>query len=148
MSESDDLHMIREDFRKQEEGQRSGQLTMFTCPDCGGSLWQSTTSTSPQFRCHVDHTWGAESLLGHKSEELEAALWMSVRLLEERATLNRQIAARMASLEKDPQRSTDIEEQAMLDERRADAIRELLRAPLNLALQMLQVPDAAMGSDD
>jgi two-component system chemotaxis response regulator CheB len=148
MGESEDLRMIREDFREQEGNGRSGELTMFTCPDCGGSLWQSTGSTSPHFRCHVGHTWGAESLLGNKSEELEAALWMSVRLLEERATLSRQLAARLVASGEDARRSTDIEEQAKLDERRADAIRELLRSPLNLALQILEVPDTAIGTDD
>ena len=137
MGEDADLRMIREDFRQQEQDRRAGELTMFTCPDCGGTLWQSTSNDGAQFRCHVGHVWGVESLLGHKSEELEAALWTSVRLLEERATLSRQVADRLRKTANDTPRASNVEEQAGLDERRADAIRELLHAPLNLALQAM-----------
>lgn len=134
-TEEHDREMIHQDFREQEANQRAGELTMFTCPDCGGTLWQSA-SRNGSFRCHVGHTWGAETLLGNKSEELEAALWSSVRLLEERATLSRQLARRVLETTTDQQRAKDIHEQAQLDERRADAIRELLNTPLNIALQL------------
>lgn len=134
-SEDRDREMVSQDFREQEANRRAGELTMFTCPDCGGTLWQSA-SRNGSFRCHVGHTWGAETLLGNKSEELEAALWSSVRLLEERATLSRQLARRVRDTTDDRQRADDIHEQAKLDERRADAIRELLNTPLNTALQL------------
>lgn len=129
---------IQRDMRAQENDQRAGQLTMFTCPDCGGALWQAESTPWTRFRCHVGHAWGAESLLGNKSEELEAALWSGVRLLEERATLSRQLAAQVRQMSRDEHRAQGIEEQAALDEGRANAIRELLDAPLNLALQMVE----------
>jgi two-component system chemotaxis response regulator CheB len=135
-----DVKMIRKDFDEQEKDQRAGQLTMFTCPDCGGTLWQSSTGPAPHFRCHVGHAWGAEDLLGNKSEELEAALWSSVRLLEERATLTRQVAERVRLTGGDEHRIQGIQEQAELDERRADSIRQLLNAPLGAALQLVQSP--------
>jgi two-component system chemotaxis response regulator CheB len=135
--EDRDKDLISQDFRQQESDQRAGRLTMFTCPDCGGTLWQSS-DVGANFRCHVGHTWGAETLLGSKSEELEAALWSSVRLLEERATLSRQLAQRVRESIHDVQRAEDIMEQAHLDERRADAIRELLGLPLNVALQLTE----------
>jgi two-component system chemotaxis response regulator CheB len=145
VSDEADIRMIQQDFTEQAQDQRAGQLTMFTCPDCGGSLWQSLSAGGAQFRCHVGHVWGPESLLGHKSEELEAALWMSVRLLEERATLSRQVAARMRSTDASESHAGTVEEQADLDERRADSIRDLLHAPLHVALQML---DTAAGSSE
>lgn len=148
MDQEADLQMIRLDFSEQEQDGRAGQLTMFTCPDCGGSLWQSTTASAAHFRCHVGHTWGAETLLGNKSEELEAALWSSVRLLEERATLSRQLAARIRSTNRDARRAADVEEQAAIDERRADMVRELLQTPLHQALQVVSMPDSMSGSDN
>ena len=32
--------IIRTDFAQQRRDGRAGEVTMFTCPDCGGSLWQ------------------------------------------------------------------------------------------------------------
>jgi two-component system, chemotaxis family, protein-glutamate methylesterase/glutaminase len=145
--EEQDLERIKQDFRAQERNERNGQLTMFTCPDCGGTLWQSTSGAVSHFRCHVGHAWGVEALLGNKSEELEAALWSSVRLLEERATLSRQVAAQVRSERDDEPRAHDIDEQANLDERRADAIRELLYTPLNVALQIAEFPDTGGPND-
>ena len=127
---ADDEARIQEDFTEQEHDRRRGEITMFTCPDCGGTLWQAGTGEYLHFRCHVGHTWGSEALLGHKSEEIEAALWSSVRLLEERATLSRQVAARMRQSGQGDRRAGGVEEEAGLDERRADAIRQLLSASL------------------
>lgn len=142
-AEDRDLDMIREDFQEQESNDRAGQLTMFTCPDCGGTLWQSSANDA-YFRCHVGHKWEAESLLGNKSVELEAALWTSVRLFEERATLNRQLAKRIKRTSGDVHREQGIVEQAEQDERRADAIRGLLMSPLHGSAQLV---DVEIGND-
>ncbi len=128
---ADDLADIREDFSEQEQDARGGELTMFTCPDCGGTLWQSASGEYLNFRCHVGHTWGAEALLGHKSVEIEAAWWSSVRMFKERASLSRQVAARLRQSNPDGQRAVNVDEGAMLDEQHADAIRHLLNRPFN-----------------
>lgn len=104
-----------------------GDATVFTCPDCGGVLWQDGTNTRVGFRCHVGHTYGPELLLGQKSEELEAALWTSVRLLRERATLSRQLATNQASANHVVVRSR-LDDQGSIDERHEAVIRELLEA--------------------
>src|SRR5439155_18270988 len=31
---------VDDDMKEQEEGQRRGQVSVFTCPECGGRLWQ------------------------------------------------------------------------------------------------------------
>lgn len=123
--------IIRADFADQKRDRRSGQLTMYTCPDCGGTLWQTDAGPIAGFRCHVGHAWSIESLLGQKSEQLEAALWASVRLLEERATLSRQAGGRLRDSGSRPGRSARVDEQAELDEERADAIRALLDVSLH-----------------
>jgi two-component system chemotaxis response regulator CheB len=105
--------------------QRPGELTLFTCPDCGGSLWQSPSTTLLSFECHVGHTFSWEALVGQKSEQLETALWASVRLLVERATLNRQVAARSRSTHGETM-AQRFAEQAKRDQQHSDILRELL----------------------
>jgi ABC-type phosphate transport system auxiliary subunit len=69
-------------------------------------------------------------LLSQKSEELETALWSSLRLLKEKATLTLQLAnrTRTSGNGKAAQAADQIAEQAELDERHARVIQELLEA--------------------
>ena len=123
---------IEQDFVEQAANQRGGDTSLYTCPDCGGVLWQIEEGGG--FRCHVGHAYASEALLVHKSEELESALWACVRLLRERATLTRQTATR--TLEGGNRDLADMfEEQALLAERQGQAIRELLELTPNPADQ-------------
>ena len=85
---------IAEDFVEQASDGRTEETTIFTCPDCGGVLWQGGEGPVLRFRCHVGHAFAPEVLLSQKSEELETALWSSLRLLKEKATLTQQLAKR------------------------------------------------------
>lgn len=119
--------VIALDFAKQAGDQRPHEPTMFTCPDCGGVLWQVESGPRARFRCHVGHAYVPEALLGQKSEELEAALWSCIRLLREKATLTRQTATRyVASGQEDL--ASRLEEHASLNDVHADEIRKLLEA--------------------
>jgi len=73
------------DFNTEQLGAPSG----YTCPDCNGSL---ISITKGHFRCQVGHAWTAEALLAARDEEVEGALWVAVRSLQEKARLARQIA--------------------------------------------------------
>ena len=73
--------------------------------------------------------------MGQKSEELEAALWACVRMLEERATLSPQVAVRLRDSRDQPGRTERVEDQAHLDEQRADAVRVMLDGSLTVASQ-------------
>jgi two-component system chemotaxis response regulator CheB len=72
----------------------AGDLTPFTCPECGGSLWEKDDGRQIRFRCHVGHAFNAESLLQYANEEVESALWTALRVLEEHALLQERMAAR------------------------------------------------------
>src|SRR5262249_30099019 len=37
--------------------------SVFTCPECGGTLWEIAEGGMSRFRCHVGHSFGSESLL-------------------------------------------------------------------------------------
>lgn len=72
-------------FDSQELGPASG----YTCPDCNGSL---AAISDGHFRCHVGHAWTADALLAARDREVEGALWIALRSLQEKAKMARQLA--------------------------------------------------------
>jgi two-component system chemotaxis response regulator CheB len=133
---------IGRDIVSQARDARGGETTVFTCPECGGTLWQIEEGNVTQFNCHVGHTFSPEILLGQMSEELEAALWMCVRMLVEKATLTRQLAHRLRASGQAAQ-AARVEEQAQLNDRQGKLIRDtLLEAPETPSAQTLTVGQA------
>jgi two-component system chemotaxis response regulator CheB len=84
--------IVNGDMRAQEGGQRAGQVSVLTCPECGGILWQLNEHGLARFRCHVGHAYDGETLLQQQSETLEGALWTAVRSFREKAVLLQQLA--------------------------------------------------------
>jgi two-component system, chemotaxis family, protein-glutamate methylesterase/glutaminase len=127
MSDIDEMmpHLVRRDFTAQERNGRSGETTVYTCPECGGTLWQVDHQGLVQFNCHVGHAYAPESLLGEMSEELEAALWRCVRMLTEKATLTRQLAGRLLAAGQQDQ-AARVAEQLHLDDRHVQLLRSVL----------------------
>lgn len=83
---------VRRDMDTQIAGQRDRAVTVYVCPDCGGTLWQVNAGTFPRFRCHVGHVYGAEDLLEGYTTHLEQSLWRVLRTLQDKANLTRQLA--------------------------------------------------------
>jgi two-component system, chemotaxis family, protein-glutamate methylesterase/glutaminase len=143
--------VVAADFAEQASDGRAEETTIYTCPDCGGVLWQDGAGSRLRFRCHVGHAYAPELLLSQKSEELEAALWSSLRLLKEKATLTRQLAARTRAGGDGGTRvrmADGIAEQAELDERYVRAIQDLLEttpSPLDQTAIVLQTLDDEAG---
>ncbi|HZR99825.1 MAG TPA: chemotaxis protein CheB [Chloroflexota bacterium] len=69
-----------------------GAPSVYTCPECSGSLWELRDGELLRYRCRVGHAFTAESLLASQAGSVEAALWAALRALEEKASL----ASRMA----------------------------------------------------
>jgi two-component system chemotaxis response regulator CheB len=125
------------DMQAQVHNDRVDQTTIYTCPECGGTMWQLDENGLSEFRCHVGHAYGAEVLLGQMTEELEAALWRCVRLLVEKATLTRQLAERLRSTG-DPATASRIADQAELDDRHLALVRALVQeGTLDQVVQVL-----------
>jgi two-component system chemotaxis response regulator CheB len=107
------------------EGEHPGRPSGFSCPDCNGVLWEIQDGQLERFRCRVGHAWSPESLLTQQRQGLEAALWIALRSLEERAALSRRLA--------EPARrrghlitATRFEEQAAEAQQAARLVRNLL----------------------
>jgi two-component system chemotaxis response regulator CheB len=72
----------------------SGEPSGFTCPECGGSLYEEPGQKPLHFRCRTGHAFSPESLLALQDENLEATLWAALRSLEENAALTRRMEKR------------------------------------------------------
>ena len=68
-----------------------GPPSGYTCPDCNGSL---IAVSDGNYRCRVGHAWTADALLSARDEEVEGAVWVALRSLQEKATLSRRLAER------------------------------------------------------
>ncbi|MBW4574233.1 MAG: chemotaxis protein CheB [Aphanothece sp. CMT-3BRIN-NPC111] len=104
---------------------RPGIPSTFSCPDCGGSLYEQHEKGLLKFRCRVGHAYSTQSLVAAQAEAQEEALWAAIRSLEERAELMHRLAknARDRIAMKSAER---FEAQAKEAEERADLIREAL----------------------
>src|SRR5205807_3237128 len=109
---------------EQEAGRRNGDVSVLTCPECGGTLFQLENKKLIQFSCHVGHSYYGEALLGEQSERLEAALWTAVRMFKEKGVLARQLAAQAGGAGIPAER---YEDQALLADQYADAIHQYLQ---------------------
>jgi two-component system chemotaxis response regulator CheB len=115
------------------EGAEPGMAAEIVCPICQGKLTETVVGGFSSFRCHVGHSFSLESVAAEQAEEVERALWASVRALEESARLARRLAAGSIGDMRD--RFAEKEETQM---HQADVIRRLL-----LAGEMLTENDAA-----
>lgn len=61
-----------------------GSPSSLTCPECGGVIWEDGEGDLLRFRCHVGHSFSAESMLELHGDSVETALWTALRVLEER----------------------------------------------------------------
>jgi two-component system, chemotaxis family, protein-glutamate methylesterase/glutaminase len=100
-----------------------GPPTSLTCPECGGPLWDEPHGEISGYRCRVGHVYSEDALVNAQAESVEAALWATVEVLEERAELLRRVARRRG----DPPRTRSrLEEGADDARRRAGMIRRAL----------------------
>lgn len=83
--------MMKEELERGDDREVGGKPSSLTCPECGGSLWESQASELVHFRCRTGHAYAPESLLAKQSDLLENSLWAAVRALLENAALARRM---------------------------------------------------------
>ena len=76
-----------------ESQDKPGVPSSFSCPECGGVLWEVDREL-PRFRCRVGHAFSAQSLLAEQTGALETALWTALTALEETAALSARLYRR------------------------------------------------------
>lgn len=77
-----------------DDAEQIGNPSVFTCPDCGGTLMELVEGELVRYRCHVGHAFTPLTLLNGQQEQIEAAMWSALRMLEESAALRRHSSER------------------------------------------------------
>jgi two-component system, chemotaxis family, protein-glutamate methylesterase/glutaminase len=78
---------------------RPGAVSVFSCPECHGVLWEAEQGDLLRFRCRVGHVYSPESMVAAQTDSVDRALWAALRSLEERAALTRKLAVRARARE-------------------------------------------------
>ena len=126
MKESDARKSIQEDefanleVSTPDEGE--GVPSAFSCPECGGVLWELKDGNRVRFRCRVGHAYSMKSLREEQADTLEATLWAAMRALEEKAALETRMLGSMT----DSRIVTRLKEQAEADREHAEVLRRML----------------------
>jgi two-component system chemotaxis response regulator CheB len=121
MSNEDDK-LAREELdeltRHRDEHDHPGEPSPYSCPECGGVLWELKDGELMRFRCRVGHAYTSETLTTEQAQVVEHALWSALRALEEQAAVRRRMADRArrqrmsASADRYEERARELEQQA------------------------------------
>ena len=98
-----------------------GSPSIFTCPECHGTLLQLKENGRARFRCHTGHAFSADSLLSQLTESVEETLWSAIRSIDESAMLMRHMAEHVSESDGGP--SERFLEKARDAERRSALVR-------------------------
>jgi two-component system chemotaxis response regulator CheB len=97
-SSSEERHAVENLIAMEGNGLREGvmelgKVSRYTCPDCHGVLVQIEEGTIVRFRCHTGHSFSMKALLVEVDESIDKGLWDTLRAIEERIMLLRQMSA-------------------------------------------------------
>ena len=127
-----EVRMAVQNDTSMEELDSLGRRAPFTCPECGGALWE-LDGGGPRFRCHVGHAYSLRTLAAEQTVRVEAALWAGLRKLEE--------AERLA-------RRMETHARALGNERSADYHADMARASAAHAQTLRTVLEENSGASD
>ena len=102
-----------------------GSPSTYSCPDCGGTLWQVAGAAPHRYVCHTGHAFTLESLRSAQSVATDAALWSAIRALQEQRHLALQ-ALDVAIHAGEDKRASTLREKAALLEANFQSLRKLV----------------------
>jgi two-component system, chemotaxis family, protein-glutamate methylesterase/glutaminase len=115
--------------------QQLGEPSLFTCPECHGSLTK-LRGDPLRFRCHTGHAFTADSLLAELSETTEGAIWNTMRSLQESSMLLKHLAEHSKS----PHLAQTFLKKAAEAEEKATVLRELSEKQEALSVEKIDTP--------
>ena len=116
-----------------------GMPSVFTCPECHGSLLQLKENGRTRYRCHTGHAYSADSLLAELTGSVEETLWSAIRSIAESVMLMRHMAEHVR--ESDGGSAERFLDKARDAERRGELVRKAVFDHENLSEE--KVADAA-----
>jgi two-component system chemotaxis response regulator CheB len=83
--------------QREEDTPMEGEHTLkrpvtLTCPSCGGAVAQSSVDSLPYFECHTGHRFAAPDMGEAQFVQMDQALEVALRVLNERTELCRRLA--------------------------------------------------------
>jgi len=73
--------------------EKIGDLTPFTCPECGGVMWSVKNEPLSRFICHTGHSFTTEAYISEQAKLIENSLWSAVRFMQERVKVLEKMVA-------------------------------------------------------
>jgi two-component system chemotaxis response regulator CheB len=110
-----------------------GQPSPFSCPECQGVLYTLKDGAVTRYRCHTGHAYTAEALLTGLSEDIEAKLYQTLRVMEEGVMLLRRMGARAAQAG-DPESSARLLDRMQQVQRQSDLLQRLTQQAIESRL--------------
>jgi two-component system, chemotaxis family, protein-glutamate methylesterase/glutaminase len=89
-----EVAIVAVDEEAHQRAERYGVPSRFSCPDCGGVLWDTSATGNGargplRLRCETGHAFSPATLAEMQTEGVEHALWGALRALEDKAELAR-----------------------------------------------------------
>lgn len=116
-----------------------GDPSPIACPDCNGVLLKLKDGRQIRFRCHTGHAYSPDTLLAAITEQLEKALWNSVRIGDESLMLLSYTADELAG--------AGHNEIAGVYRQKAEEMRRRIEQIRNTALQNEELSDTKLRSE-
>jgi two-component system, chemotaxis family, protein-glutamate methylesterase/glutaminase len=121
----EEVTVMREVGGVHSDPRDTGKPSHFSCPDCGGVLFEMDEEGLLRYRCRVGHGYTAKALSVNQQTAMDGALWAALRALEENAALSRRMAAR--AKERNQQYSAQrYAERARATEEQAELMRQMV----------------------
>jgi two-component system, chemotaxis family, protein-glutamate methylesterase/glutaminase len=120
-----EVKIAREDKATDAGVMKLGEPSIFTCPECHGTLLELKKDDFLSYRCHTGHAFSPGSLLAELTQNIENSLWTAIRSIQESVMLLRRLAEQVNGGEQ--KTSTEmLLQKAEEAERRADLVRQVV----------------------
>ena len=87
-----ELSLVKMERSQQKNDIHVGTPSQYSCPECGGVLWEIHDGELLRYRCRVGHAFSVDSMMAEQSDAIEEAMWAALKTLEEQVSISRKMA--------------------------------------------------------